>query len=569
MGGIIGIDLGTSTSEAAYLKNKRPELIPDSSGKFVIPSIVYLDKQGNIKIGEEALNYAILEPESTVIEVKRLMGSKEMVKLADKLYSPQQISSFILKYIKEYAEVFLGEEVEEAVITVPAYFTNEQRVATREAGILAGFKVDRIINEPTAAALAYGIDHMEDQKYVLVYDLGGGTFDVTVLEMFEGVLDVKASSGNNKLGGKDFDEALLNYFIDEFKKQNGINLSRDRKIMARLKEAAEKCKIQLSRQEKAIVDLPFLAMKNGKPVGLYKEVARDDFERLIRGMVESTLDPVDSALKDAGLKEEDIDTILLIGGSTRIPLVKKIIKDKFRKEPKHEIDPDKAVAMGAAIQAGLKSGVFSAEQDILITDVCPYTLGMEILDYEHGIPVTGVFDPIIKRNTTIPVTEKKLYYTVIDNQRRVMIEVYQGEDRQVKNNTFLGEFILDDIPPAPAGKESIEVQFSYDINGILDVDAIITSTGKKGNIRIDTTKVEMKEEMDIEEEWKKSKYARRVRALIRKAEKKMYELNDGDFEKEEIEDLLHDLKTALANDNEAMAKHFEEELVELLYDMEE
>ena len=569
MSKIIGIDLGTSTSEAAYLKDGKPVIIPNNLGKRITPSVVYIDNQGVIKVGEAAQSYTILEPENTAIEVKRLMGSGQTVNLAGSNFTPQQVSSYILKYLKKCAEDFLGEAIQEAVITVPAYFTNEQRVATKEAGELAGFKVERIINEPTAAALTYGLEHLEDQKHVLVYDLGGGTLDVTVLEMFEGVLDVKSSSGNNKLGGKDFDESLINYLLKAFEDETKINISNDRKAMARLKEAAAKAKIELSKDDIAVLSLPFIATLGNKPLGMHYEITRHKFEELIGDMVKSTLNSIDIALKDAELTENDIDTILLIGGSTRIPLVQKIIKDKFGKEPMHEVNPDEAVAMGAAIQAGIKSGELAGEKDILITDVCPYTLGTEVLSYFDGIPLSGVFDPLIKRNTTIPVSVKEKYLTVVDNQKAFNIKVFQGDDIRTKNNNFLGSFMLEDLPPALAGDEKFEVEFSYDINGILKVDAILLSTGEKGSITVDTTALTPIEEIDVEEGWKKSRFARKVKALIKNTEKKLNNPYITEISKKIMEEMLYDLKLALTKNDKTMVKKYENDLTELLYSIEE
>lgn len=565
MSKVIGIDLGTSTSEAGCLKDGKPFIIPNLNGNKITPSVVYVGDDDEVKVGEDAVSYAILEPENTAVEVKRLMGSQNSLKLGKRYMKPQEVSACILRYLKQCAETYLGETVEEAVITVPAYFTNEQRVATKEAGELAGFKVERIINEPTAAALAYGLEHMEDQKHVLVYDFGGGTLDVTVLEMFEGVLDVKASSGNNRLGGKDFDEVLIDKLISEFKKANGIELDIDRKAMARLKEAAEKAKIELSLKEKTLIDVPFLASKDGKPYGIYREVTRTEFEKLIGDMVRSTLQQVDTALEDAKLKPEEIDTILLVGGSTRIPLVKSILKDKFGKEPLYEVNPDEAVALGAAIQAGIKAGQLSAENDIIITDVCPYTLGIECAKEMFGLKMPGMFDVLIKRNTTIPASVSKKYQTFDDNQEEARISVYQGESMIARENNLIGSFIIGGIPAAKAGEEKIDVEFSYDINGIVEVKARIASTGKDASIRIDTRETKMEEEIDVEEGWKKSKRAKKLRSLIRKAEKMLTDPGVEDEFKEELETVLYELKYALTKEDDVFIDRYEDELTELLY----
>jgi len=567
MGKIIGIDLGTSTSEVACLKDGKPFIIPNHKGHGITPSVVYIGSNGEVKVGEDAVSYAILEPENTAVEVKRLMGSQNSLKLGKKHMKPQEVAACILRYLKRYAEDYLGEKIEEAVITVPAYFTNEQRVATKEAGELAGFKVDRIINEPTAAALAYGLEHMKDQKNVLVYDLGGGTLDVTVLEMFEGVLDVKASNGNNKLGGKDFDEALINKLTADFKKTNGINIEKDRKAMARLKEAAEKAKIELSSKEQVLVDIPFLASKNAKPYGIYREITRKEFNALIGDMVASTVRQIDSALADAKLTPKEIDTILLVGGSTRIPLVKEIIKNKFGREPMHEINPDEAVAIGASIQAGIKSGELSDDNGIIITDVCPYTLGLEVAMDMYGLTLPGMFDALIKRNTTIPVSTNKRYQTYGDDQEVVRISAFQGENIIAHLNKPLGSFVIGEIPPAKAGEEKIDVVFSYDINGIVEVKAKINSTGKDASIRIDTRDLAMEkeEEMDLEKEWINSPRAKKLKSLIKKAEKIIIKRDIDPELKEELKTILYELKFALVKGNDIFINRYEDALTDLLY----
>jgi molecular chaperone DnaK len=571
MSRIIGIDLGTSTSEVAYLKDGQPSLIPNQEGETITPSVVYVSPNGAITVGAAARSYAVLEPENTILEVKRLMGSKNALRLGNQTMQPQEVSACILRYLKAAAEQFLGESINEAVITVPAYFSNEQRVATKEAGELAGFKVERIINEPTAAALAYGLDHMTDQKHVLVYDLGGGTLDVTVLEMFEGVLEVKASCGNNHLGGKEFDEALIQTLAAEFKKQHAVSLTEDRKVMARLKEAAEKVKIELSQTDRVQVDLPFLTVQDGQPLGLYQEITRSQFETLIEAMVRSTLEQIDSALADAALTTADIDTILLVGGSTKIPLVKRILSEKFGKEPLHEVNPDEAVALGAAIQAGIKAGALSGANDLIVIDVCPYTLGIECAKDLPGlgIPIPGMFDTLIKRNTTIPVTTRRPYQTFSDDQTAAHIRVYQGDRPVAQDNTLIGSFTIEGIPAAPAGQEKINVDFSYDINGILDVGAVIASTGNNARIRIDTRELNLETEIDVETEWKKSRHARKEKVLIKKAEKILADPAMDVDTKEELAEILYELKYALAKNDTAFIERYDEELTEFLYDLED
>lgn len=567
MSRIVGIDLGTSTSEIAILEEGKAFVIPNHIGEIITPSAVLIEENGDILVGIDAMEQIILKPESTVIEVKRMMGSEDKVLLSGKEYTPVEVSSFILKYLKECAEEYLNEEVKRAVITVPAYFTNEQRRATVEAGRLAGFNVERIVNEPTAAALSYGIDHMEDNSYVLVYDLGGGTLDVTVLEMFEGILEVKASSGNNKLGGKDFDERIKNELIDHIKTKYNIDLNGDLRAMARIKKEAEKCKIALSKENSYEIILPFISEKDGVPININYELTRDKFQTLIVDLVESTKIPLDKALKDAKLNPEDIEVVLLVGGSTRIPLVKSFLTDIFNKEPESLVDPDLAVVMGAAILSGILNRDFSSKTDILITDVCPYTLGIDTLEFVNGIPVTDVYSAIINRNTTIPVAIEKVYYTASDNQHTVDINVYQGDNRMSSKNNFLGTFKLSGIPKSPAGDERVKVKFIYDVNGILQVEATILSTNKSAGISIETTGVAMEKEVDISQ-WEQASQAKLYKRLIHKAERKL-KYEDSPYFKE-LKMLVEDFKRGLIKEYpEEELKEFEEDLNELLYDMEE
>ena len=543
MSRIVGIDLGTSTSEIAVLKDGKPYVIPNHIGECITPSVVGVSDDGRIIVGSEAREQLLLKPEDTVMEVKRLMGSDTRVTMAGKQYTPQEISAFLLKYLVDCASSHLGETIDRAVITVPAYFSDGQRRATVEAGKLAGLKVERIINEPTAASLDYGIEHMEEYRNILVYDLGGGTLDVTVLEMFEGVLEVKASSGNNRLGGKDFDNAIMDYLIERFTIQYGVDVSNDARAMMRLKDAAEKCKIALSGQEKFQISLPFFADVGGAPVSLEEILTRKLFEGLIRDKIDSTQKQIEVALEDAGLKEGDIDFVLLVGGSTRIPYVRKFIESIMAKEPMSLVDPDLAVVRGASVQAGILNEELSSEKDIMITDVCPYTLGISILDYIGGFPVPDVYDVIIPRNVTIPVVREKIYGTVQDNQQVVEISVYQGEYKKASLNNLLGEFKLEGIPAAPAFKEKIKVSFSYDVNGILQTEGVIVSTGEKVAITVETTGVKMEEEVDTEK-WKDMPNARRYRAVINKAQKIIESQMAGVFEME-MDELVRNLKKGL------------------------
>jgi molecular chaperone DnaK len=507
MAHVVGIDLGTTNSLVAQMRGERPEIIPNERGKRLTPSIVGLDRNGQLHVGETAKNQIVAMPERTVAEVKRLMGTSQKVRLGEREYTPQEVSGIILKQMKDDAEKYLGHLIEEAVITVPAYFTDAQRQATKDAGVLAGFKVDRILNEPTAAALAYGLDHLDKEQFVLVYDLGGGTFDVSVLEMFEGVLDVKASAGNNHLGGGDFDRRIVDYLIKQFERDHGVDLSRDPKAMARLKMAAEQAKMEVSSVSSTTIMLPFLAMKGSEPLNLECEFSREQFELLVEDLIKSTIEPIEVALKDARLDKKQISDVVLVGGSSRIPMVQALLTEHFGKEPRRGVNPDEAIALGAAVQAGLKSGAISTERGIMITDVCPFTLGVEVVASTGYQKMGGMFSPIIPRNSTVPVSKTETYSTTADNQRIVDIKVYQGESRLVKNNTFLDQYSVDGIPPAPAGNEKVAITFTYDVNGILAVKTKIVSTGKEAELKIEKSAQRMsdaekeKAKARLEREW--------------------------------------------------------------------
>ncbi|MFI5289498.1 MAG: Hsp70 family protein [Polyangia bacterium] len=493
MSHVVGIDLGTTNSLVAYMHGERPEIIVNETGKRLTPSIVGLDRDDELHVGDTAKNQLVAMPERTVAEVKRLMGTSQKVRIGPREYTPQEVSAIILKQLKADAETYLGEKVEEAVITVPAYFTDAQRQATKDAGELAGFKVDRILNEPTAAALAYGIDHLDKEQFVLVYDLGGGTFDVSVLEMFEGVLDVKASAGNNHLGGGDFDRAIAEWLCKEFEKTHGVDVRRDAKAMVRLKSAAEQAKMELSTVKSTQVMLPFLAVKGTDPLSLEMEVTRAQVETLIGDLLRSTIEPIEIALKDAKLDRKQISEVVLVGGSSRIPLVQTLLTEHFGQAPRRGVNPDEAIALGAAVQAGLKSGAISTERGIMITDVCPFTLGVEVVASTGHQKMGGMFSPIIPRNSTVPVSRTEVYSTTGDSQRIVDIKVYQGESRLVKNNTFLDQYTVDGIPPAPAGNEKVAITFTYDVNGILNVKTKIVSTGKEAALTVDKSGQRMSE----------------------------------------------------------------------------
>lgn len=564
---IVGIDLGTSTSEIAVFEDGKVTVIKNLSGELITPSVVGISIENELVVGKVAKDQLIIRPESTVMEVKRLMGSGKTVEMNGKEYRPEEISSYILGYLKECAESYLGEKVERAVITVPAYFTEKQRRATVEAGKLAGFKVERIINEPTAAALTYGIERLRNNEHLLVYDLGGGTLDVTLLEMFEGVLEVKASSGNNMLGGKDFDDKLINYLVNDFYEKYAIDLSNDIKAMVRLKEAAETCKVKLSCLVEYKIVLPFIANNDNGPLAIETIVTRENFEKLIYELVESTKSQINTVLKDSRIKEEEINTILLVGGSTRIPLVKKFLERVFNKETNSLVDPDLSVVMGAAIQSAILSDELSAETDILITDVCPYTLGVQILDVFNGIDIPDGYSILINRNTTIPVAKEGVYYTAENGQTEVDIKIYQGDYKKASKNNFLGNFTLSGIPESLAGQERIKVRFAYDVNGILQVEATILSTGKNANISIETTGVEMEKEIDIDT-WEDFDGARKYRRLIKKVEKYINKNEDTDKDSHEMASLLKDFKRAIILSNYVLAEEIDEELTDWMYELE-
>lgn len=472
MAKVLGIDLGTTNSCMAVIEGGEAAVIPNAEGGRTTPSVVGFSKTGERLVGQVAKNQFISNPDRTIASIKRHMGTDFKVNIDGKNYSPQEISAMILQKLKTDAESYLGEKVTQAVITVPAYFTDAQRQATKDAGKIAGLEVLRIINEPTAAALAYGLDKEEDQT-ILVFDLGGGTFDVSILDLGEGVFEVKATSGNNRLGGDDFDQRVMDYLVNEFKKETGIDLSKDRMAMQRIKEAAEKAKVELSGVTTTNVNLPFITADADGPKHLDVNITRAKFEELTEDLVEKTMEPTRQAMKDAGLEPKDIDKILLVGGSTRIPAVQEAIKKFLGKEPHKGINPDECVAIGAAIQAGVLAGEV---KDVLLLDVTPLSLGIETLG--------GVFTKLIERNTTIPTSKSQIFSTAADGQTTVEIHVLQGERPMAADNKTLGRFQLTGIPPAPRGVPQIEVTFDIDANGIVNVSAKDKGTGKEQSITI-------------------------------------------------------------------------------------
>ena len=481
---IVGIDLGTTTSAVAYIHSGKPDMVPSPHNKRIIPSVVLIDLQGKVIVGEDARAALIAMPDRTIAAVKRKMGSTERISLAGKDLLPQEISALILKELKSYVDTHFGEGEKEAIITVPAYFTDEQRRATKQAGELAGFVVERIINEPTAAALAFGLGHIDEDRHVLVYDLGGGTFDVSVIEMMSGLLEVKASTGNSLLGGEDFDWKIVDWLAERMLEEHGVDPRLDLRAKALLKGEAEKIKMTLSTEESMTVSLPLVTVQNNSPVGLLVELTRTQFIALIEILLQETLTCVKRVLQEANLKPSDIDDILLVGGSTRIPRVTEIIRDYFGKEPRTDVHPDEAVALGAAVQAGLKSGAL-AESGLIAMDVAPFSMGISVLKAGKGYQVRpGGFHVIIPRNTTIPVTRSDKFDTASDGQSSASIEIYQGEHEWVKYNHQLGEFPLTGIPDNDAGAEAIEVTYRYNLNGILEVTAQCVSTGKAMTVTV-------------------------------------------------------------------------------------
>ena len=598
MSKIIGIDLGTTNSCVCVLEAGEAKVIPNPEGGRTTPSVVAF--KNDERIVGDASKRLVVTNKDTISSVKRLMGTDKKVEAAGKKYTPEEVSAMVLSYMKSYAESYLGEKVTKAVITVPAYFNDAERQATKNAGKIAGLEVERIINEPTAAALAYGLDKQDTAQTILVYDLGGGTFDVTILEIIDGVIDVICSRGNNKLGGKDFDNILERYIINDFYKKHGINLYNDAEIrvLTSIKEKVEEAKKELSTQDSSNVYIPYVAFKDNQPLSIDCSITRETFESLIMQNVLSTKETIADALKAADLTAEEIDTVILVGGSTRVPLVKKLANAIFPDKVKDDINPDVAVALGAAIQAGIKNDEFDNEDiDIIVTDKSSYNLGVAATRIVNNQRVDDLFSKIIEKDNSIPCTKRKVYSTTVDNQSEVIIPIYEGDSDCVNDNIKIGEVVLDGIPRGKAGSQDIAVDFSYDLNGIIKVTATVLSTGNKIDAQIDLSSVsepisggliekyfeessnadkteEIKEYNEVKETintsceddiYKQYPLYSRVEGSINFAKNMSMDTNEVNQKK--INDAIQKIKNAVVSDDEVLLEKFEMELTDILFEI--
>lgn len=574
---ILGIDLGTTNSAMAVYTNNKAEIVANQEDQRTTPSVYQVKPNGEEIIGTAAKKGAATFPNHTILEVKRLMGTGEVVTIEDRTYRPEEISSKFLRYLKDSAEMKLNTNITEAVITVPAYFTDAQRKATKDAGELAGLKVERIINEPTAAALAFCHDNLEENKQLLVYDLGGGTFDISVVELFDGILTVQSSLGDNNLGGADFDKEIIEMIHEAFTEENGYEMdsiaSDETMLYYTLKEVAENAKITLSTQVETTITIPFVGLKDNLPVSFHTTISRNAFSNRIKSYVDRTVEKVNQAVEEAKLEVEQIDEVLMVGGSTRVPAVNEAMEAIFGKKIRTDVNPDEVVAQGAAVQAALKSGEIDSAKGLMAIDICPYTLGIEITkQIEDGSLVDGYFDPIIEKNSPIPIKNSKIYYTVVDNQTDVHLQVYQGEEEFVKDNHLVSDQIyIRNIPLAPAAHERIEVTFHYDVNGLIHLEAVVLSTGEKIQEVIESQAGVMdsdeksKAVARMEEEEETSDTYSRAKKAIHRAERMRDSCSPEDQAK--LDEQINFLQEALEAEDVRAIERNEQKLLDLLLEV--